>query len=42
MGVGIQQLIAYGPKREAKVLAAYEGSHKLPKKITRQLCKHFK
>ncbi|HEX8328662.1 MAG TPA: hypothetical protein VF629_14055 [Hymenobacter sp.] len=37
MGVGIQQLIAYGPKREAKVVAAYETAGKLPAKIKRQL-----
>ncbi|MBJ6110680.1 hypothetical protein JAO73_16775 [Hymenobacter sp. BT523] len=37
MGVGIQQLIAYGPKREAKIVAQYEANRHLPTKIRRQL-----
>jgi len=37
MGVGIQQLIAYGPKREAKVLNQYNATGMLPAKIKRQL-----
>ncbi|UOQ97362.1 hypothetical protein MUN81_19260 [Hymenobacter sp. 5317J-9] len=37
MGVGIQQLIAYGPKREAKIVAQYEANRQLPAKIRRQL-----
>ncbi|MBF9236993.1 hypothetical protein I2I05_06255 [Hymenobacter sp. BT683] len=41
MGVGIQQLIAYGPRREAKVVAAYEANHRLPSKIQHQLRKHL-
>jgi len=42
MGVGIQQLIAYGPKREAKIVAAFETTHRLPAKIGRQLHKHLR
>jgi len=41
IGVGIQQLIAYGPRREAKTVAAYETTHRLPRKIQRQLRKHL-
>ena len=42
MGVGIQQLIAYGPRREAKIVAAFEATHKLPAKIGRQLRRHLR
>lgn len=42
VGVGIQQLIAYSPRREAKVLAAYETNQQLPAKIKRQLRKHLR
>ncbi|OGX82213.1 hypothetical protein BEN47_18680 [Hymenobacter lapidarius] len=41
MGVGIQQLIAYGPRREARTIEAYEATHRLPRKIQRQLRKHL-
>ena len=41
MGVGIQQLIAYGPRREAKILARYNATGELPAKIKRQVRKHF-
>jgi hypothetical protein len=41
VGVGIQQLIAYRPRREARILAAYETDHRLPAKIGRQLRKHL-
>ena len=42
VGVGIQQLIAYGPRREAKILAAYETTHRLPAKIQHQLRRHLR
>jgi hypothetical protein len=42
MGVGIQQLIAYGPRREAKIVGEYETHRKLPAKIRRQLRKHLR
>lgn len=42
MGVGIQQLIAYGPKHEAKVLAQYSATGQLPIKFQRQLRKHLR
>jgi hypothetical protein len=41
-GVGIQQLITYGPKREAKVLAQYEETHTLPKRIARKLRRYLR
>jgi len=42
MGVGIQQLIAFGPKREAKVIARYEATGKLPAKISWRLRKNLR
>lgn len=42
MGVGIQQLIAYGPKRKARIVAAFETTHKLPAKTRRQLRKYLR
>lgn len=40
--VGVEQLIAYGPKREAKVLAQYKELHTLPKHITRRLHRYLR
>jgi hypothetical protein len=42
MGVGIQQLIAFGPKREAKVIARYEATGQLPAKIRWRLRKNLR
>lgn len=42
MAIGIQQLIAYGPKHEAKVIAEYEASRRLPAKISRRIRKNLR
>jgi hypothetical protein len=42
MGVGIQQLIAFGPRHEAKVIAKYEATGQLPNKISRRLRKNLR
>lgn len=42
MGVGIQQLIAFGPKREARVIAHYQATGQLPKKISWRLHKNLR
>ncbi len=39
---GIQQLIAYGPRHEAKVIAEYEANHQLPAKVTRKLGRYLR
>ncbi|WP_375417856.1 hypothetical protein [uncultured Hymenobacter sp.] len=41
MGVGIQQLVAYGPRREARIIAAYQAHHQLPAKVRRRLVKYL-
>jgi hypothetical protein len=42
MGVGIQQLIAFGPKKEAKVIARYKATGQLPAKISSRLRKNLR
>jgi hypothetical protein len=42
VGVGIQQLIAFGPKREAKIIARYEATGQLPAKISCRLRKNLR
>ncbi|GAB3578940.1 hypothetical protein [Hymenobacter daeguensis] len=42
MGVGIQQLIAFGPKHEARVIARYEATGQLPAKIRWRLRKNLR
>ncbi|MBO2011924.1 hypothetical protein [Hymenobacter negativus] len=42
MGVGIQQLIAFGPKHEAKMIARYEATGQLPNKIRCRLRKNLR
>lgn len=41
-GVGIQQLIAYSPRHEAKVIASYERTHQLPARWQRRMRKHLR
>jgi hypothetical protein len=40
--VGVQQLIAYGPKHEAKVLAQFKDTHTLPKRVARKLRRYLR
>jgi len=40
-GVGVQQLIAYSPRHEAKVIASYERTHQLPARWQRRVRKHL-
>ena len=39
IGVGVEQLIAYGPKHEARVLADYGQNHRLSAKYNRKIRK---
>ncbi|MDO7877439.1 hypothetical protein Q5H93_22045 [Hymenobacter sp. ASUV-10] len=41
-GVGVQQLIAYSPRHEAKVIASYERTHQLPARWQRRVRKHLR
>lgn len=41
MGIGIQQLIAFGPRHEARVIARYQATHQLPTKISCRLRKNL-
>ena len=40
--VGIQQLITYGPRHEAKVLAQYKEMHTLPKRVSKKLRRYLR
>ncbi|WP_460500164.1 hypothetical protein [Hymenobacter agri] len=40
--VGVEQLIAYGPKHEAKVLNQYHDTHTLPKRVARKLRRYLR
>ena len=40
-GVGVQQLIAYNARHEAKVIASYERTHQLPARWQRRVRKHL-
>lgn len=41
-GVGVQQLIAYNARHEAKVIASYERTHQLPARWQRRVRKHLR
>lgn len=41
-GVGIQQLIAYSPRREARVVARYQRTHELPARYQRRVRRHLR
>lgn len=40
--VGVEQLIAYGPKKEARVLTQYQETHILPKRVARKLRRYLR
>jgi hypothetical protein len=41
-GVGVQQLIAYNARHEAKIIASYERTHQLPARWQRRVRKHLR